>query len=128
MSEYLGGDYIYNVLSNDATVTGYVGTSIYNARMVPDTDTSAETINFYMTGNFDAALEYGDFTWSIDCRSTEEAGALTIAIAVKDALNREHKSVSGYHYFGTVTILPVIPPVDNVDVYNMPVQLRVTRR
>lgn len=132
-----GGEYIYDVLSNDSAVTAIVGTfavgetdypAIYNARMVPQTDTNDETINFYRSSNFNAALNYFDATWSIDCRAKSEYEAYDLADAVKDALNRKSAAAGGYIYFGTISILPAIPPADDADVYNVPVEINLRRK
>lgn len=119
---------IYTTLSNDSAVTAIVSTNIVNARLIPETITSLKTINFYRTTPFNAALEYFDLTWSIDCRSDVESQSLEIADAVKDALNRENITVGGKDYYAVVSILATIPPVNTSDVYNTPVQVRLRRR
>ncbi len=126
--DYRGGEYIYSVLSNDTDVTDIVGTSVYNARMVPQTDTSAETINCYQSGTYNAAEEFFQTTWSIDCRAGTEQESQELAQAVESALNRKSASVGGYLYFGTISILPTIQPADDADVYNTPVEIIARRR
>lgn len=132
-----GGDYIYSILSNDTNVTDLVGTftagettypAIYNARLIPQTDDNTETINFYRSSNFNAALNYFETTWSIDCRAKSEYEAYEIADAVKDALNRKSAEAGGYKYFGTISILQAIPPADDADVYNVPVEINLRRK
>lgn len=122
-----GGDYIYTILSNDTAVTA-ITTAIYNARMVPATEESTETINFYRSAPFDAAMTYFDTVWSIDCRAKSEYTAYDLADTVKDALNRKSSAVGGYIYFGTISILPAIPPADDADVYNVPVEINLRRK
>ncbi|MDA3939821.1 MAG: hypothetical protein PF693_10990 [Spirochaetia bacterium] len=123
-----GGDYIYSVLSNDSAVTALIGTALHNARMIPETETGTDTINFYRLGTFDGTLEYFELDWSIDCRSESEYTAESIATAVTEALNRVDTTVGGKIYFGTITVLPIIPPADVADVYNVPVNLTVRRK
>lgn len=122
-----GGDYIYSILSNNSAVTA-ITTAIYNSRLIPETETSTETINFYRTNSFNAALDYFDAIWSIDCRAKNEYEAYDLAEAVKNALNRKTSTVGGCIYFGTISILPVIPPIDETDVYNVPVEINLRRK
>lgn len=126
--EYYGGDYIYTVLTNEAAVTDIVDTSIYTARLVPETDDSSETINYYRTGNLDRSLNYFDILWSINCRGSTEKLSNQIAEAVGDALNRNFDTVSGKQYYSVVSVLPTIPPIDNADVYNTPVEINLRRK
>lgn len=127
MSDTLGGDFIYTTLAGDAGVTALT-TALYNARMIPDTETSRETINFYPVGNYDARLEYFTIPWSIDCRASTTIGSIAIAVAVRDAINRVTASVGGYVYHGVIQIGGVIPPADEADVYNTPVTITVRRK
>lgn len=122
-----GGDYIYTILSTDPDVTA-ITTAIYNARLIPQTEDSTETINFYRSAPFNAALNYFDAVWSIDCRAKSEYEAYDLADKVKDALNRKSATVGSYIYFGTISILPAIPPADDADVYNVPVEISLRRK
>jgi hypothetical protein len=128
MSELYGGDYIYEVLSNDSDIIDLVSTSIYNARVIPSDETSYDTINFYPSGTFNAALDFFTIQWSIDCRSKDDFKAYNIASAVVGALNRLTGDIGGYKYFGTCEILPIIPPANEQDVFNVPVQILLRRR
>jgi len=126
--DYLGGEYLYSVLSNDSDVTDIVGTSIHNARKIPKDDTSSETINFYQGGSYNAADEYYQLTWSVNCRSSTGYGAAELADKVRIALNRKSAITGDYMYFGTCSILPTIPPADESDVYNKPIEIILRRR
>jgi hypothetical protein len=122
------GSYIKSVLSGDSTVTGIVGTSIYDARRLPDSDSSNDTVNFYPVAPYAGGLNYDSQRWSISCRGSTNGEARTLAYAVKDALNRINVTVGAYEYYGVADILPVIQPVDETDNYNMPVELTIRRR
>ena len=138
MAENYGGDYFYDVLTNDSNVTSKVGTwtdstdtlhpSIHMSRLVPQIDGSDNTINFYRTGNVNSADNFFQTEWSVDCRAKEEYTALDIATAVRDAINRNFASVGGKRYFSTVAILPAIEPADDADVYNVPVTVTLRRK
>ena len=127
MSETFGGDYIYTMLSDSSAVTDKT-TAIYNARMIPRTETNMTTINFYRIGVFNAAQEFFQTDWSVDCRAASDHDAIDLASAVKDALNRKDAAVSSYEYYTTVQIGQVIPPANEADVYNVPVTVTVRRK
>jgi hypothetical protein len=138
MSEYYGGDYIYSVLNADSALntllgqytdeTGVSGYPVFIAKIIPSDCPSRKTVNCYRLDPFDASLEYFISRWSIDCRADDEYESQAIATAVTSALNRVHKIVSGETYFGTVSILSTIPPIDDSDQYNTSVQLLIRRR
>ena len=121
-----GGDYIYNVLYND-TVVAALTTAIYEARMVPITESSYDTINYYVAGTVDYTLPRLFCEWSIDCRSKSEYTSKEIAQAAIAALNRENASFGGYKYYGTCRALPTIPPIDAQDCFNTPVTFTMRR-
>ena len=131
MSEYYGGDYLYSVMNADAGIIAALGTSsnhpVFNARMVPSDRTERKTINFYRLDPFDATLEYFTSKWSIDCRADSEYDSQAIASAVTFALNRVHILVDGKTYFGTISILATIPPLNDADQYNTSVQIQIRR-
>lgn len=126
--ETLGGDYIGEVLTNDADVTALT-TAIYNALRVPADVTALTTINYYMTGPFNPARDYFEVTWSIDCRAATQIESFDLASRVRIALHRLFLTHGEHDYFGTITgILQTIPPVDKTDVFNTPVQIKIRRR
>ena len=127
MYDTLGGDYIYQALSNDAGVSG-ITQAIYNGRLIPKEENNRTTINFYRIGTWDARLEYFQLDWSVDCRAPTGHDSMDLAVAVKDALNRRTTEAGGYEYFGTVQVGSTIPPADEADVYNTPVNLTVRRK
>lgn len=132
MSEYYGGDYLYSTLNTNAGVIAALGTTsnhpVFNARMVPMDCTVKKTINCYRIDPYDASIEYFQAKWSVDCRGDTETDSQAIADAVTSALNRSDVLVSGITYFGTVSILSTIPPVDETDQYNTSVQVSIRRK
>jgi hypothetical protein len=127
VSDTLGADFIYTTLSGDSGVAA-ITTDIYTARIVPETVTNTETINFYMSGQYNPSLEYFSAEWSIDCRAKEYYDSLQLAVAVRDAINRVTSAVGGYTYHGVNQIGGTIPPADEADVYNTPVTITVRRK
>ena len=128
MAEYFGSDFIYGELTGNSEITDIVGTAIYSARLIPESENSLKTINFYTIGNFDGALEYFEREWSIDCRSNNEQESKNIAFLVYENLNRYHATVSGKAYFSVCSILSTIEPLNDSDVYNTPVSMLLKRR
>lgn len=127
--DYLDGTYIYQQLVNETDITDIVGTAIYNARKIPEDETSKETINFYISGGgLSGGLDYFERTWSIDCRSDDEGTSKDIAIAVYSLLNRISSTYSGKKYFSRINIFPTLPPANDTDVYNTPVENYIRRR
>lgn len=133
MSEYYGGDYIYNSLSNDAGIATIVGTDIYNTRIVPEVRPTTgaavglETINFYLVIPPVGAVEIPNITWSIDCRSASEITSIQLANLVFLRLNRVSAMYDGVNYYGIVDVGATLPPADSSDVYNTPVSFTMRR-
>jgi hypothetical protein len=123
-----GADYIYQTLSNSASLLAYIGTSIYNDSMVPTTEESLQTVNFYRVGNFDGGQEWFRQEWSIDCRAETERDSILIANIIFNELNRKSGTVGGFSYFGVASVGQTLPPIDIRDVYNTPVSLILRRR
>ena len=124
--DYLDGAAIYNTLANDSDVTTLT-TAIYKARLIPETETSLDTINCYPT-SVDGGVEYFQRVWSVDCRSDNEYTSQEIASRAFESLNRIQFSYSGKMYFTVCSILGTIPPLDKTDVYNTPITVIVRRR
>ncbi len=79
---------------------------------------SDSTISFYSTGrnNSDTALLSG---MTVNCRAPSEGEVKAIAGAFNDVVNR-YRIPDNQGQFYTQT-LPVIPPADENDVYNLPI-------
>lgn len=117
-----------NTLFNATTaITDIVGTSIYNRTLVPKSDVSQKTINFY-GGELSGGLEYYQRTATVNCRNNSEKELKTLVLAVSAVLNRELNDYDGNRYFAIVDILPTIPPIDDADVYNKPLNILLRRR
>lgn len=128
MAEYFGGDFIYSTLSTSTALSALISTNIFNARMVPKDTASLETVNFYPVIPYDPRSEVFASTWSADCRSATDSGALEIARVVVATLNRLSSAVGGYTYFAVTGMGGPIPPADDTDVYNCPVSIILRRR
>lgn len=97
----------------------YVSTpALWEATRIPQSFTGTESINYYMSGTANGGLEYGDYVYSINCRSATEAGVKIIAQAVYDEINRGIYS----DYSIKISVLPIIPPADDTDLYNIPIE------
>lgn len=127
MSEYYGGDFIATKLNASTALSALVSTEIHNARLLPD-GAGIESVNYYPVIPYNPRLETFASTWSVDCRSATEWGALAIAQAVVTALNRVDAAVGGFTYFAVCNIGGAVPPIDNTDAYNVPVSVELRRR
>lgn len=118
----LGDNILYTAL-NVTDITDLLdsfgsGKALFSAKLLPTSFTGNKSINYYMSGVFNGALEYGRYLYSINCRSNDFHESKEIAVAVKDEINRNNYTNS----FITVSILETIPPMDDTDVYNTPVE------
>ena len=128
MGERYGADFLNSLMKNDTDITDIVGTSIYEGLKVPGDDDSEETINFYRINPFNGGLEYFESRFSIDCRSKSYLTSRDLASNVFTAINREFATVNGKRYFAVCDILTTIPPVNDTDSYNTPVEVYLRRR
>lgn len=93
--------------------------ALFNDVLIPEDCAATKTINFYQVGMIDLALNYVQANFSVNCRAATQAEAETIASAVVTAMNR----VSFTDFFTTCQIGAVISPMDNTDVYNIPIEI-----
>ena len=95
-----------------------LGKALWPEKIAPSNFDGDKYILFYMSSPFNAALEYGRYLYSINCRAKSKKKSQEIAIAVKDEINRRHYTNS----FMTASILETIPPMNDTDNYNTPVE------
>jgi hypothetical protein len=121
-------------LINDAGVLASVDTyidasqnvlpAIWKSMVVPSSfDESGKSINYYLNQPTDGGLEYGNYTYTINCRALTEGLAEVIQRAVYTALNRL-KSDVGRGFF-RCSMRPPIPPADKTDNYNAIVEVLI---
>lgn len=119
---------IYNAL-NVSGITALLGTyktktAIFSDALIPQDCTAEKTINFYASAPYSGVVEYSELIYTINCRAKTMKDSQTIAAAVRTAINR----VSGIDYYITVDIIPTIPPADDRDNYNTPVEAKLKKR
>ena len=123
-----GQDKIYAAL-NVVGITGLLddyktGKALFSESVMPEDFTGQKSVNYYMISSFNGGLEYSEYRYSISCRAATQGEALTIASAVFDALNR-----SSYgDYYIVCSVNPVIPPADDTDNFNVPVEIILKTR
>jgi len=121
-------DKIYDALNQSPitdlldTTSGIVG--LFDGRTIPEFFTMFKTINFYLVSPFIGSLEYQEYLYVANCRAKTGAESRTIAQAVFDALNRA--DFTDCHT--NCDVLPTIPPADDTDVYNTPVEILLKTR
>jgi len=122
----IGQTAIFNALSADSLVVSLISTvngwgCIAVGSREPDTwGPKDSTISIYSASPVDHSLEYLSNTITANCRAETEGKALTLAAAVVTALNRKDITGGGRFYCST---LPVIPPLDETDSFNVPVEI-----
>jgi hypothetical protein len=128
MADLIGSDAIYQTLTADSALTTLLGGSyIYNGNLVPKKVTSQKTINFYRISPYLGGSEFLEIDYSIDCRAETEKLSTEIAVRVKEVLNRLNTIVNSNNYYFIADIGSTIPPVNQQDVYNTPVTVKVRR-
>lgn len=89
-----------------------------------DMDVGAKTINFYRTSARPCGVDYEIYNYTINCRAQTQGEAQTIANAVIENINRI--VISDYNI--VCTLLAVIPPADERDNYNCPIEAVIKLR
>lgn len=124
-----------DALLNDSSVTDLItqGTNgIFYDTVVPnkypavggDVGATDSTINYYRVSPVDGGLNMLQTTYSINCRASVMADAEAIVSAIFDVVNR-HSNDSVYF---VCSVLGVITPADETDVYNAPVEVTTKSR
>jgi hypothetical protein len=105
----------------DSYLTTY---ALFNSYIIPADCTAKKTINFYQLGSIDCRLEYGLGNYTVNCRAETQAESEAIANAVITAVNR--RSYTTYYLFCQLN--QCVPPADNTDVFNTPVEITIKKR
>jgi len=99
--------------------------ALFSDDLLPqDFGADKKSINYYRVGLYDGGLEYSNYSYSINCRAKSKTESETIAQAVKDGINRTSYS----DYFIVVNVLQTIPPIDDTDSYNTPLETTIKGR
>lgn len=98
--------------------------ALFDGIIIPQDFTGTESINFYMSGTFLAGMEYGNYRYSINCRSADYEDSRIMADMVIDSINR----VSYPDHYIVCSVLQTIPPQDDTDVFNTPVEAILKKR
>lgn len=98
--------------------------ALFDGMILPQDFTGTESINYYMTTPFNAAADNEIYKYSINCRSADYHSSLTMAYTVKETINRSF----GDDYYIICIVLAPIPPADNTDVYNTPIEATILKK
>ena len=116
---------LYNILNvtsfTDLLDSFGSGKALFNNVSIPPEFTGKEVANFYDSGTFNRALDYGVYTYTINCRSETETGSKAMAEEAISLLNR----VFYNDIFTNVLKLPTLPQADETDVYNTPLTVQI---
>lgn len=123
-----GSDLIYTAL-NQASITDLLDTymtekALFNTPLIPQDFLLSKSINFYMSTPFFGGLEYGDTIYTANCRANKYEDSRAIAEQVRLDINRSN----GVDCFFVTDVLQTIPPIDDTDNYNTPVEIKLRTR
>ena len=127
-----GSEDLFTALNVSAITAGLdnyvVGEDTYKAlfggNVLPDDFSGDKSINFYMSTPYNAAMEYGDYSYTVNCRAGTYNESLTIAQSVVDNINRAFEGDS----FFICSVLATLPPVDDRDNFNTPIEVRIQEK
>ena len=115
---------IYNLIINDATITVELddfggNPAVFNDILVPSTFKGKASINLYPINSIAGGIEYTRVNYSVNCRANDYPSCKSIANNVVDLLNRYNQS----GYFLVANIQAVIRPENELDTYNIPIEV-----
>jgi hypothetical protein len=124
-------DYISSLYAalNVVGITGQLatygpGTALFAESIIPSDCNEFPTINFYQSGIHDGKKEYGHSVYTVACRHPERKEAERIGDLVIDTINR----INVFDYYISCVKLPCVPPMDDTDVFNQPIQTTIMKR
>ena len=130
----IGKSEIWNALNVTAITSllkSYSGTpGLVHGSKFPDklngvvTKAQDTTINFYPSGAFNNALDYGRYPFTVNCRARNYDLSRKLAEAVVTAINR----VSYTDYYIVTELLETIKPFNETDNFNTPIQVILKTR
>lgn len=92
--------------------------ALINGVVIPTSVTAKKVINFYRVAPISTGSEVQRIVFQVNCRAPLLSQAETIGYAVYTKLHR--RTYSGY--FIRCKVLAPIPPADNTDTHNQPVE------
>lgn len=124
----LGATELYTAL-NVSTITNLLDSwgsdkALFNDSLLPESFTGKESINFYLVTPHNGGNEIEQYEYSINCRAETYKKSTEMAFTVFTELNRSFAD----NAFKICSILRTIPPADDTDVYNTPVQIKIKMR
>lgn len=122
-----GADTLYTALNVSAITTlldAYSSGYALFSGIIPGDFAGNESINYYMSSPLNGGLEYELYRYTINCRSELHYTSRVMAKAVYDTLNRVSDSTFNF----VCQVLQTIPPVDETDNFNTPVEITIKKR
>ena len=121
-----GRNELYTLL-NVSSITDLLSDSPYlymGSTKPPELPMNAKTINCYRVAPADSRLHYMQTTWSISCRAGTEGEAQEIADEVFSVLVAQATD----DFFMPIMLGPIPPQDENIDNFNVPVEVDTRRR
>lgn len=118
------GTLLLNLILADATILASVDTygatkAIFHDNVVPSNFTGNKSINIYQTSPAQMVAGHDEFRYTASCRGRTFDESLSIARTLITQLNRYTKDNKGIK----MLLLPGIPPRDDTDNFNTPVEI-----
>jgi len=120
-----------NVAAITSLLKSYSGTpGLIQDSIIPDkingvnTKARDTTINYYPSGPFSGALDYGRYTFTVNCRAKNFKLSRQLAETVVSEINR----VSYTDYYIITELLETIKPMDETDNYLTPIEITLKTR
>ena len=123
-----GSDELYEAL-NVTSITDLLedfltGKSLFVGSLVPQAFTGDASINFYMINPRNFGDSFEEYVYSVNCRDSSYTLSRTLAQAAIAAINRLNSS----NYYIVCNLLATIPPADDTDNYNTPIEATIKLR
>jgi hypothetical protein len=123
-----GAEDLFTKLNTDINVVSLIDDfegdpAIWFAELVPESFVGNKYINFYESTFINNTLNYGDYSYTINCRAGDSKDSKLIRDAVVTSLNRVNASTTRGIFY--TSIIPTIPPKDANDLYNSIVECRI---
>lgn len=123
-----GSSELYDAL-NISSITTLLDTyasypALFDDDLLPQDFTDHNSINYYLITSAGGSVPYGQYNYSASCRGISKSDSRTLAQAVKDGINR--KSYGDYYI--VASIQQSLPPQDDTDNYNTPVEITLKTR
>lgn len=125
-----GTELIIDILLNTTEITNAVDTfysepAIWFDTVCPENFKGTKSINFYLNTPVPGGLNYGDYTYTLNCRASSHYDADVLQQIVFTSFNRHNPLNESDRGLFICSALAIIPPANESDTYNAIVEVKV---